>query len=128
MLPFLVQFLKELETDEDGLVYVNKFKNVLREEMITRCAKNLNIKLLAKSRVFDKRYSKLKFLPRICHLLDVQAASDQIISEIKEELNFGFLFLFRVRPKSTTTPSFFRTDTSLLHSLLTVCQPVAQST
>ena len=43
MLPFLVQFLKELETDEDGLVYVNKFKNVLREEMITRCAKNLKV-------------------------------------------------------------------------------------
>ena len=87
MLPFLVQFLKELETDEDGLVYVNKFKNVLREEMITRCAKNLDIKLLAKSSFFDKRYSKLKFLPRICHLLDVQVTSDQIISEIKEELN-----------------------------------------
>ena len=90
MLPFLVQFLKELETDEDGLVYVNKFKNVLREEMITRCAKNLNIKLLAKSSFFDKRYSnKLKFLSRICHLLDldVQVTSDQIISEIKEELN-----------------------------------------
>ena len=81
MLPFLVQFLKELETDEDGLVYVNKFKNVLREEMITRRW------LLAKSSFFDKRYSKLKFLPRICHLLDVQVTSDQIISEIKEELN-----------------------------------------
>ena len=87
MLPFLVQFLKELETDEDGLVYVNKFKNVLREEMITRCAKNLNIKLLAKSSFFDKRYSKLKFLPRICHLLDVLSKLHLIKSSVKLKNN-----------------------------------------
>ena len=85
VLPFLVQFLKALDTDEDGIAYINKFKNVLQEEIIARCAKHLNIKLLAKSSFFDKRYSKLKFLPKICEFLQVEVSCDQIIEEIREE-------------------------------------------
>ena len=87
VLPFLVQLVDELETDEEGIVYVNKFKRVLQEELKTRCALNLNFNLLVKSSFCDKRYSKLKFLPIICELMGVEVTGDEIVEEIRSEMS-----------------------------------------
>ena len=64
-LPFLARFLGLLDDDEADPTYVTKFKDVLKDEMITRCQDNLNIMMLAKCSVFDKRFSRLSFLEKL---------------------------------------------------------------
>ena len=56
VLPFLTKFLVFLEGDEDDPMYVRKFKEKLKAEMVVRCRDNLNIELLALSSFCDMRY------------------------------------------------------------------------
>ena len=86
VLPFLVQFSKVLEDNDEDPVYVSKFKQVLSSELTERCKKNLNFSLLAKASFFDKRFSKLGFLSSIDFPLDKEVSKEQIVGEISNEL------------------------------------------
>ena len=86
VLPFLVQFSKVLEDNDEDPVYVSKFKQVLSSELTERCKKNLNFSLLAKASFFDKRFSKLGFLSSIDFPIDKEVSKEQIVGEISNEL------------------------------------------
>ena len=86
VLPFLVQFSKVLEDNDEDPVYVSKFKQMLSSELTDRCKKNLNFSMLAKASFFDKRFSKLGFLSNNDFPLDKEEYKEQIVDEISNEL------------------------------------------
>ena len=85
-LPWLIKFLDMLQTSEENKGYVNDFISFLRKDLIPRCKKNLNIKVLAKASFLDKRFSKLNFLDKISSFTDEEISKEVIHKEIKEEL------------------------------------------
>ena len=86
VLPFLVQFIKLLEPNDEDPVFVSKFKQVLSEELTERCQLNLHFSLLAKASFFDKRFSKLLFLDKIKFPVGEELTKPQILLEITSEL------------------------------------------
>ena len=85
-LPFLARFLGLLDDDEADPTYVTKFKDVLKDEMITRCQDNLNIMMLAKCSVFDKRFSRLSFLDKLAQYNVTTISKETVINKLKSEL------------------------------------------
>ena len=93
VIPFLVSFNNDLAPNEEDVEYVGIFKIILREDLMKRCARNLNIQLLVRSSYFDRRYSSLDFLSNIGFLrtyiedddwLSKAKAIDEIEYELKQ--------------------------------------------
>ena len=85
-LPFLAKFLDLLKEDEADPTYVATFKDVLKEELITRCNDNLNFMMLAKCSIFDKRFSRLSFLTKLSQYNLTRISKEVVIEKIKQEL------------------------------------------
>ena len=85
-LPFLARFLGLLNEDEADPTYIKTFKEVLKEEMITRCQDNLNFLMLAKCSVFDKRFSRLTFLDKLAKYDVTSISKETVLNQIKKEL------------------------------------------
>ena len=65
-----------LQTSDKNKGYVNDFISFLRKDLIPRCKKNLNIKVLAKASFLDKRFSNLNFLDKIKSLTDEEVSKE----------------------------------------------------
>ena len=85
-LPFLAKFLDLLKEDEADPTYVATFKDVLKEELITRCNDNLNFMMLAKCSIFDKCFSRLSFLTKLSQYNLNRISKEVVIEKIKQEL------------------------------------------
>ena len=86
VLPFLNTYLEVLEGDEDDQIYFRKFKDTLKNELITRCYDNLNFKMLLKSSFFDMRYTKMNFLSNLNKYELTDLTYKDIFDEISDEL------------------------------------------
>ena len=86
-LPFLCKFLQALESNEDDPIYLAKFKEVLSTELVTRCKKNLNFMLLAKSSLCDKRFSKLTFLDYLNKAKVTELKKSNVLDAAREEIS-----------------------------------------
>ena len=62
VLPYIKNFKKVLQPNENDPTFLNRFKRDLEDELNTRCSENLNNLLLAKASFFDKRVANLSFL------------------------------------------------------------------
>ena len=85
-LPFLAKFLDLLKEDEADPTYVATFKDVLKEELITRCNDNPNFMMLAKCSIFDKCFSRLSFLTKLSQHNLNRISKEVVIEKIKQEL------------------------------------------
>ena len=65
VLPVLVTFHKNLQPDDRDSVFLSKFKETLKHDMIKRCSTHLNLKILIRCSYFDKCFSKLSFVSKL---------------------------------------------------------------
>ena len=86
-LPWLIKFSEMLQTSDENKGYVNDFISTLKNDLIPRCRKNLNLKVLIKASFFDKRFSNLNFLDKMTLFSSEKISKEDIHGEIKEELS-----------------------------------------
>ena len=86
VLPFLVKTFKHVEPDEDDVTYVKTFKEVLKDQLITRTKEHLNFFMLAKASFFDPRFRHLSFLEALAEADVTGLTRAEVHERIKLEL------------------------------------------
>ena len=86
VLPFLVKTLKHVEPDEDDVTYVKTFKEVLKDQLISRTKEHLNFFMLAKASFFDPRFRHLSFLESLSEADVTGLTREEVHERVKLEL------------------------------------------